>query len=100
MHKKFFNALYALNIIGQAIFTLIMPTALGFAIGWLLNSRAGVDGWIYAVTVTLGVVCGFCSMIKFTLSAMHTLQRLEEEQKEKERIEKLSKTIQNKKDKL
>ena len=85
MHKKLFNALYALNIICQAIFTLIIPTAFAFAIGWALNTYLGVGGWIYAVTVTIGVLCGFYSMIKFTLSAMRALERLEKEQFDKEK---------------
>ena len=85
MHKKLFNALYALNVIGQAIFTLLIPAALFFAIGWALNTYLGVGGWIYAVTVTLGVLLGFYSMIKFTVSAMRALERLEDEQKRNKR---------------
>lgn len=85
LHKKLFNALYALNIIGQAIFTLIIPAAAFFAIGWALDTYLGVGGWIYAVTVTLGVLIGFYSMIRFTLSAMRALERLEGEQSAKDR---------------
>ena len=92
MHKKLFNAFYVLNIIFQAIFTLIFPVAIMFAVGWLLNTYLGVGGWIYAVTVVIGVICGFYSMIKFTLSAMRSLERLEEEQKKKEKQKSSDKT--------
>ena len=81
MHKKLFNALYVLNILGQALFTLVTPAALLGAVAWLLNAKAGVGSWIYAVLIVIGLLLGFYSMIRFVISAMAGLERLENEQK-------------------
>ncbi len=83
MYKKFVSALYVLNIISQAIITLAIPIALGFLISWLLVTYLSAPTWIYAVFITLGALSGFYSMIKFVLSAMAALERLEKEQKNK-----------------
>ena len=77
MYKKLVSALYVINIVFQAIFTLLTPIALVFGISWLLVSYASAPTWIYAALVTLGALCGFYSMIKFVLSAMAALDRLE-----------------------
>ena len=71
--------MYTLNIIFQAIFTLLTPPALLFFITWLFVSKLGAPSWIYAITVTLGFIAGLVSMIKFTLSASLSLERLEKQ---------------------
>lgn len=81
MHKRLFSVLYAVNIISQAVFTLLMPTALGFFVAWLLVSKVGAPEWIYAVLITLGVVSGLVSMVKFAISASENLERLERQRK-------------------
>lgn len=91
VHKRFFNALYVLNIISQAIFTLLIPIGLFGAIAWLLNVKCGVDSWIYVLAILLGVLLGFYSMIKFVLSAMAGLERLEKEQNSKNKNNKTDK---------
>lgn len=88
MHKKFFNALYLINIISQAIFTLAIPIGFGFLISWLLVRFAGAPTWLFAIFITLGAISGFVSMIKFVLSAMAALERLENEQRERKNNDK------------
>lgn len=80
MHRKFFNAMYVLNIAMQAIFSLLSPIALGALVSWILVSRAGVGEWIYVVLILLGVGSGFVGMVRFVLSAMSGVERLENEQ--------------------
>ena len=80
MHRKFFNAMYVLNIAMQAIFSLLSPIALGALVSWLLVSRAGVGEWIYVVLILLGVGSGLVGMVRFVLSAMSGVERLEKEQ--------------------
>lgn len=80
VHKKLFNVLYVLNIVFQAIFTLLTPALFFGFIAWLLNTRAGLERWIFAPFIIVGVLIGFYSMIKFTISAMSGLERLEKEQ--------------------
>ena len=75
--------MYALNIIAQAIFSLLTPAALMFAISWLFVSKAGAPEWIYAITVTVGIIAGLISMVKFVLSSASALERLEKQIKNK-----------------
>lgn len=79
MKNKLFGFLYAVNIISQAIFTLLTPAALAFGVAWLFVSRVGAPSWLYAVLIPLGVIAGFISMIKFVLSATAALERLEKQ---------------------
>lgn len=88
MHKKIFNAVYALNIFFQSALSLVTPTAIAFLIAYLLHEKAGVGGWIYAPLVTLGVLSGLYSMVKFILSASRALEALEKQQREKEETKK------------
>ena len=80
MHKKFFNALYVLNIVAQAFFDLVFPVALMWLISYLLTSYAEVESWIFAPMLIVGVLVGLISMVKFILTAMTALERLEREQ--------------------
>ena len=77
MYRKIVSAMYVINIISQAIFTLAMPIVFGFGISWLLVNYASAPSFIYAILITIGAMCGFYSMIKFILSAMAALERLE-----------------------
>ena len=92
MYKRFVSALYVINIVFQALFTLLMPIAFGFGIGWLLVNKTAVQSWIYAVLIPIGALCGFYSMIKFVLSAMTALDRMEKQGSDK----KTNKTGKNK----
>ena len=92
MYKRIVSALYVINIVFQALFTILVPIALGFGIAWLLVSKASVQSWIYAVLIPLGALCGFYSMIKFVLSAMSALDRMEKQASD----EKTNKTGKNK----
>lgn len=83
--NTFMNAMYALNIIIQSFFNLLTPIGLSLLASWLLVEKAGMDGWIYAVLIILGVIIGFYSMIRFLLSAMAGLERLENEQEQKKK---------------
>ena len=89
MYKKLVNALYIFNIISQAIFTLIIPIVFGFGLSWLLTAYLSAPRWIYAIFITLGAVSGFYSMIKFVLSAMAALDRLEKDRSDGKKSNKM-----------
>lgn len=84
MYRRFFNAMYLFNIVIQAIISLLAPIAVGILIAWLLCEKAGVDSWIYVVFIILGVMSGLVSMVRFTLSSMSAMQRLEKEQADRD----------------
>ncbi len=81
--KNFMNAMYALNIIIQAFISLLTPVGLGLFLGWLLTAKLSAPDWSYVVLILLGVGAGLISMVRFLLSALAGLERLEAEQKKK-----------------
>ena len=85
MHKKVFNALYIINIVAEALFTLVIPAAMLTGCAWLLVTHLALPTWIYAVAITVGLLIGFYMMVKFILTAMAGLERLEAEQKRRDR---------------
>ena len=92
MYRKIVSAMYIINIVSQAIFTLAMPIAFGFGISWLLVNCASAPTFVYAIFITVGAIGGFYSMIKFIISAMAALERLE---KSREDCKKTGKTGNN-----
>ena len=83
MYKRFVSAMYVVNIIAQAIVTLLIPAALMFFISWLFVAKCGAPEWLYAVLITLGIISGFISMIRFVIRASEGLERMENERKSK-----------------
>ena len=71
--------MYALNILISAIFTLLTPVGILFLIAWLLNTKAGVGSFIYAVLLIIGVLIGLVSMIRFLVRSSEVLERIEKE---------------------
>ena len=87
MYRKLVSALYVINIVSQAIVTLLIPIGFGVLCSYLLTRFASAPSWIWAILVTLGAMSGLYSMIKFILSAMSGLDRLEREHNIKEKKE-------------
>ena len=79
MYKKTVSALYVMNIMMQAIVTLLIPVGVMFLISWLLVSKCDLPAWIYAISIPLGVISGFFSMIKFAIRSSEALERMEEQ---------------------
>lgn len=74
-----------INIIFQAFISLISPAVLLFFVAWLLDRYTSVGGWIYAVCIIFGVICGFSSMISFIIKASRALEALEKQNSTSER---------------
>ena len=79
MYKKFINALYVINIVMQAIVTLIIPISIMFGICWLFIKYASAPMWLYAILLPIGAISGFVSMIRFIIRAAEGLERLEKQ---------------------
>ncbi len=86
--NSFMNAMQALNIIVQSFLNLLTPIGLSLLAAYLLTEKAGVPGWLYAVLIPLGVICGMYSMIRFILRAMKSLEALEKEQEQRKKTKK------------
>lgn len=80
-----YSAIYIVNIVFQSIFTLLMHIGSSLLISWLLVEKCGLPTWLYPLIIVLGVLTGFFSMVKFILSTMNALDRLEKAQKSKRR---------------
>ena len=87
MYKRSFSAVYVVNVVFQSIFTLLFDTGVCVLIAYLLNSYAGVGRWIFVPFVLFGLALGIFSMVKLILSAMRSLERLEESQGDKSKKE-------------
>lgn len=63
--RRVFHFAYALNLISQAAFSLVCPAGLCIGVGWLLTYRLGLGKWVLVLSIVLGVLTGFYSMIYF-----------------------------------
>ena len=81
--KRFMNAMYAMNIILQAFWSLLFPIGAGVFFGWLLTEKAGLGDYVFVILILLGVFVGLISMVRFLISALAGLERLEKEQNKK-----------------
>ena len=89
MYKKFVSVLYLINIVSQAIFTLLFPIGIGALLSYLLTTHLGTQPWIWAILITLGVISGFYSMVKFIITATASLEKLEKEQNKEKKNDKM-----------
>ena len=88
--KNAYGAFYTVNVVFQAIFTLLWQIALSVFLGFVLVKYVSFPEWVYIPLILLGVGFGFFSMIKFILAATRSLERIEEEQKQKRKEKKLN----------
>ncbi len=86
--KRFMNTMYAMNIILQAFWSLLFPVGGGVLLGWLLVEKAGLGSYVFVILILLGVFTGLVSMVRFLISALAGLERLEREQQNKDRLQK------------
>ena len=81
--KEAYGALYVINIVSQAIFTLLWNIGLALLVGWIAVSNLGAPEWTYVPLIIVGVFTGLFAMVKFILAAMRSLDRLEAERRAK-----------------
>ena len=78
MYRKWVSMLYAWNLVVSAVFMLVTPIGFAVLCSWLLTAKCGVDNWIYAVLILLGVGIGLVSMVRFLLKTSRLLHRAEQ----------------------
>ena len=83
MYRKTVNALYLLNIISQALFTLLTLPALAFLLTFLLVRFAGAPPFLYAILIPIAFIFGIFSMISFIIKAGDGFERLQKEREKK-----------------
>ena len=77
MYRKLMSALQILNLLFQALYSLAFPIGVGALASYLLTKYASAPGWIWAVLILIGTFMGLYSMVRFLLSALSGLERLE-----------------------
>ena len=85
--RQAYSAFYVINIVFQAIFTLLWQIATALLLAWLAVSKLGAPEWLYVIFIMAGVASGLISMVKFILAAMRSLERIEEEGRKKKKSE-------------
>ena len=85
--KQAYSTFYVINIVFQAIFTLLWQIATALIVGWLLVEKIGAPIWVYVPLILVGVVSGLVSMVRFILAAMKSLERIEEQKRKKKKSE-------------
>ncbi len=83
-YSKFISPLYVINIIFQAIISLLSPIAVMLLFAYLLTEYASAGNWAYVVFIMLGVFSGLYSMVIFILRSSKALEAIERQHKEKE----------------
>ena len=86
--REAYGALYVINIVSQAIFTLLWNIGLALLVGWIAVSKLGAPDWTYVPLIIIGVLTGLFAMVKFILAAMRSLDRLEAENRAKIKLQK------------
>ena len=81
MRTQAVSFMYALNIVLQSLFSLLFSTAIFVGIAYLSVTYLGAGEWIYIPAVLVGLVLGVISMVRFIISAMAGLERLEKQKK-------------------
>ena len=93
--KQAYSTFYVINIVFQAIFTLLWQIATALIIGWIFVEKIGAPSWIYVPLILMGVFSGLVSMVRFILAAMRSLERIEDQKRKKKKSE--DKTNENQK---
>lgn len=82
-YRKLITPIYVINIVIQAIVSLLSPIAIMFLFAWLLATKLAVGGWIYVVGIMLGVFSGLYSMVVFVINASRALEAIEKQNSQK-----------------
>ena len=81
MKNEFTEGVKVLNIVIQSFLSLILDIFVAVGLGWLLVEKLGAPDWTYAVVITLGVLIGLLSMLKFILAASANMEKIEQDKK-------------------
>jgi hypothetical protein len=81
--RHFISAVYVLNIVIQAIVTLLLNVGIMLFIAWCAVAKLGAPDWLYVPLILIGVFWGLYMMIRFIIVSGEGLERLEKQSKKK-----------------
>lgn len=88
-YQNLITPLYVINIVFQALITLLSPVAILFFFAWLLVTKLAVGSWIYVVFIMIGVFSGLYSMVVFIINASRALEAIEKQNSDKKEDKRL-----------
>ena len=77
MFRHTVSFLYVLNIIFQALFSMLFSIGVSLLLGWVGTTYWSFPEWVFVPLIIFGVIVGIISMIKFILAATRGLDNLE-----------------------
>ena len=77
MFRRTVSFLYVLNIVFQALFSLLFAIGVALLLGWVSTTYWSWPSWVYVPLILFGVVVGMISMVRFIISASRGLDNLE-----------------------
>ena len=81
-YRRFITPLYVINIIVQALVSLVSPILLMLLLAYLITKYTAAGGWVYVVFIMLGVFSGLYSIVVFVIRAGRALEAIEKQHKE------------------
>lgn len=90
MKNELTEGVKVLNLVIQSFLSLLLDIFVALGLGWLLVERLGAPNWTYVVVILVGVIIGVSSMIKFILTAINNMEKIERD-KRREQSERLKK---------
>ena len=96
MYREAWTLTYLTNVIFQAFFSLILQIFLFLLAAYLVVEKLGAPRWVYIPIILFGTFSSLFSMIKYLMNATKTLDKTEQERKQKELERKNSKNENNK----
>jgi hypothetical protein len=85
--NKAYSTFYVINIVFQSIFTLLWQIFTALVVGWIFVNKLNAPEWLYVPLILVGVITGMISMVRFILTAMKSLERIEEQGRKKKKSE-------------
>ena len=80
---KAYGTVYVINVVFQAIFSLIFQIGLCVLLAYLAVSKLSFPEWVYIPFVLFGTATGLITMIRFILTSMASLERLEKQNEQR-----------------
>ena len=73
MHKKLYDAIFALNIVFQTAFTGVVPAGLIIFGAYLLKNKYELGDGFFAVCIIAAVLLGVYCMFRYAIKASELL---------------------------
>lgn len=85
MPKKFYDAIFALNIIFQAAVSGVVPGGLVFLGVYFLEKKFDIPDALFAIGIVVAVLVGVFCLFKYAIKATDILSKMSKDENKKNR---------------